>query len=77
MCNNNTMCHYRARAQLDKVLQKSVVSHKSAKMSLKDLISSTKRTFNKCLDVVDRNFHFSRKVLANPNFQVGRRMFQN
>ncbi|XP_063677097.1 ankyrin repeat domain-containing protein 27-like [Bolinopsis microptera] len=59
-----------ARAQLDDILQKCVVSHKSAGMCLKELVTNTKRSFQRCLDIVEKDFHFSRKVLTNPNFQM-------
>ena len=59
-----------ARARLDDVLQKCVVSHKSAGMCLKELITNTRRSYQKCLDIVEKDFHFSRKVLTNPNFQM-------
>ena len=46
----------------DKVLQHCVVSHKSAGMCLKQLITNTKTTYQKCMDLVQKSFHWPRKV---------------
>ena len=39
-------------------------------MCLKQLITNTQLTYQKCLDIVENDFHFSRKVLTNPNFTM-------
>ena len=59
-----------ARSQLDEVLQKCVLSHRSAGMCLKQLITNTKATYNRCLEIVNKDFNFKRKCLVEPNFKM-------